>query len=111
MIFIAVGTPPLPTGEANLGYLEAAARSIGAAMDDSRFRVVVNKSTVPVGSGNLVETLVREGIEDARAGGRNRIRFGVASNPEFLREGCAVADSLYPDRIVVGADRRAHAGR
>ena len=49
MIFIAVGTPPLPTGEANLRYLEAAARSIGAAMDDSRFRVVVNKSTVPVG--------------------------------------------------------------
>ena len=68
VIFIAVGTPPLPTGEANLEYLEAAAHSIGAAMDDSRFRVVVNKSTVPVGSGNLVETLVREGISDARPG-------------------------------------------
>src|SRR5580658_271055 len=54
VIFIAVGTPPLPSGESNLSYLEAAARSIGAAMDGERFRVVVNKSTVPVGSGNLV---------------------------------------------------------
>ena len=102
VIFIAVGTPPLPTGEANLEYLEAAAHSIGAAMDGSRFRVVVNKSTVPVGSGNLVETLVREGISESRPGERQNIRFGVASNPEFLREGSAVADSLYPDRIVVG---------
>ncbi|MGA3241092.1 MAG: UDP-glucose/GDP-mannose dehydrogenase family protein [Bryobacteraceae bacterium] len=104
VIFIAVGTPPLPSGEPNLEYLEAAARSIGAAMDGSRFRVVVNKSTVPVGSGNLVETLVREGIgREASSGARREIRFGVASNPEFLREGSAVADSLYPDRIVVGA--------
>jgi UDPglucose 6-dehydrogenase len=103
VIFIAVGTPSLPSGEANLEYLEAAARSIGAAMDAGRFRVVVNKSTVPVGSGNLVETLVREGIDEARPRERASIRFGVASNPEFLREGSAIADSLYPDRIVTGA--------
>jgi UDPglucose 6-dehydrogenase len=103
VIFIAVGTPPLPTGEANLCYLEAAARSIGASMDASRFRVVVNKSTVPVGCGNLVETLVREGIDEARPFEADRIRFGVASNPEFLREGSALLDSLYPDRIVVGS--------
>ena len=102
VIFIAVGTPPLPNGAANLTYLEAAARGIGAAMDDSRFRVIVNKSTVPVGSGNLVETLVREGIAEMSPNGRHKISFGVASNPEFLREGCAVSDSLYPDRIVVG---------
>lgn len=102
VIFIAVGTPPLPGGEANLCYLEAAARSIGAAMEGSVFRVVVNKSTVPVGSGNLVETLLREGIGDNRSA--ERVRFGVASNPEFLREGSAVADSLYPDRIVIGGD-------
>ncbi|MDQ6679017.1 MAG: UDP-glucose/GDP-mannose dehydrogenase family protein [Acidobacteriota bacterium] len=102
VIFIAVGTPSQPGGEANLSYLEAAARSIGAAMDTSRFRVVVNKSTVPVGCGNLVETLVREGISD---GGRDpNIRFGVASNPEFLREGSAIADSLFPDRIVLGSE-------
>lgn len=106
VIFIAVGTPPLPSGEANLVYLEAAAKGIGAAMDGSRFRVVVNKSTVPVGSGNLVETLVREGLTGQLTAqpGEGRIRFGVASNPEFLREGSAVADSLYPDRIVVGGD-------
>jgi len=102
VIFIAVGTPPLPSGEANLTYLESAARNIGASMDDSRFRVVVNKSTVPVGSGNLVEALVREGVSEA--GTHGKIRFGVASNPEFLREGSAVGDSLYPDRIVVGGD-------
>jgi UDPglucose 6-dehydrogenase len=102
VIFIAVGTPPLPSGDADLSYLEAAAHNIGAAMDGSRFSVVVNKSTVPVGSGNLVETLVREGIDEARPGERRRIRFGVASNPEFLREGSAISDSLYPDRIVTG---------
>jgi UDPglucose 6-dehydrogenase len=107
VIFIAVGTPPLPSGEADLSYLEAAARSIGRAMDGSRFHVVVNKSTVPVGCGNLVETLVREGIDEVHPEKRHEIRFGVASNPEFLREGNAVADSLYPDRIVVGtSDRR-----
>jgi UDPglucose 6-dehydrogenase len=106
VIFIAVGTPPLPSGEANLAYLEAAANSIGAAMDGAKFRVVVNKSTVPVGSGNLVETLVREGISGANPGRRPDVSFGVVSNPEFLREGCAVADSLYPDRIVVGGDER-----
>jgi UDPglucose 6-dehydrogenase len=104
VIFIAVGTPPRPNGEANLSYLESAARSIGAAMDGERFRVVVNKSTVPVGCGNLVETLVREGIRERHPHDDKRIRFGVASNPEFLREGCAIADSLYPDRIVLGAE-------
>jgi UDPglucose 6-dehydrogenase len=104
VIFIAVGTPPLPSGESNLSYLEAAARSIGAAMDGERFRVVVNKSTVPVGSGNLVDTLVHEGIFDSHPDLAGKVRFGVASNPEFLREGSAIHDSLYPDRIVVGAE-------
>ena len=104
VIFIAVGTPPLPSGESNLSSLEAAARSIGAAMDGARFRVVVNKSTVPVGSGNLVDALVREGIKESRPDLVGGVKFGVASNPEFLREGSAIHDSLYPDRIVVGAE-------
>jgi UDPglucose 6-dehydrogenase len=99
-IFIAVGTPPLPSGESNLAYLEAAARGIGAAMDSSRFRVVINKSTVPVGSGNLVGALIREGIPELDG----KIEFSVASNPEFLREGSAIHDSLYPDRIVIGTE-------
>ncbi len=103
VIFIAVGTPPLPSGEANLAYLESAARSVGAAMDSSRYRVVVNKSTVPVGCGNLVEALVREGLHDGSHTNGTSIRFGVASNPEFLREGSAIHDSLFPDRIVLGA--------
>src|SRR5215472_7230072 len=90
VIFIAVGTPPLPSGESNLTYLESAARGIGAAMDSSRFRVVVNKSTVPVGSGGLVETLVREGVSETHPELSHRIAFGVASNPEFLREGSAI---------------------
>jgi len=104
VIFIAVGTPSGPNGEANLTYLESAARSIGAAMDGARFRVVVNKSTVPVGCGNLVEALLRDGIRERHPSNGKEIRFGVASNPEFLREGCAIADSLYPERIVVGAE-------
>jgi UDPglucose 6-dehydrogenase len=99
-IFIAVGTPPLPSGESNLAYLEAAARGIGAAMDSSRYRVVINKSTVPVGSGNLVGALIREGVPASAT----KIEFSVASNPEFLREGSAIHDSLYPDRIVIGTE-------
>ncbi|MES1257730.1 MAG: UDP-glucose/GDP-mannose dehydrogenase family protein [Acidobacteriota bacterium] len=104
VIFIAVGTPPLPSGESNLAWLEAAARGIGAAMDTSRFRVVVNKSTVPVGSGNLVGALVREGLTEVQPEVADAVQFGVASNPEFLREGSAIHDSLYPDRIVTGAE-------
>src|SRR5580693_5562929 len=99
-IFIAVGTPPLPSGESNLAYLESAARGVGAAMDSSRYRVVINKSTVPVGSGNLVGALIREGVPASA----EKIEFSVASNPEFLREGSAIHDSLYPDRIVIGTE-------
>ena len=97
-IFIAVGTPPLPSGESNLAYLESAARGIGTAMDSAHYRVVINKSTVPVGSGNLVGALIREGV----LGGP--VDFNVGSNPEFLREGSAIHDSLYPDRIVLGTE-------
>jgi UDPglucose 6-dehydrogenase len=104
VVFIAVGTPPQASGEANLTYLEAAARAIGSAMDATRFRVVVNKSTVPVGCGNLVETLIREGIGEVFRADGAEIEFGVASNPEFLREGSAIGDSLYPDRVVLGAE-------
>jgi UDPglucose 6-dehydrogenase len=103
VIFIAVGTPSKPSGEADLSFLETAARNVGGAMDSERFHVVVNKSTVPVGSGNLVETLVREGLRESR-GSDDGVRFGVASNPEFLREGTAIADTLFADRIVIGAE-------
>lgn len=101
VVFIAVGTPPTPSGAPNLEYLSQAARSIGQYMD-SNFTVVVNKSTVPIGSGNWVGSLLRESYE--QRGSRPSAEFGVASNPEFLREGSALHDSLYPDRIVIGAD-------
>jgi UDPglucose 6-dehydrogenase len=101
VVFIAVGTPPTPSGAPNLEYLSQAARSVGQHIE-SEFTVVVNKSTVPIGSGNWVGSLLREAREQ-RADGRSP-EFAVASNPEFLREGTALHDSLYPDRIVIGAD-------
>jgi UDPglucose 6-dehydrogenase len=109
IIFIAVGTPSLKDGEPDLSQVMAVARSIGAALDDSRKRIIVNKSTVPVGSGNWVEMLVHQGLQavstvPARAGKPTKANFAVVSNPEFLREGSAIADSLYPDRIVVGGN-------
>jgi UDPglucose 6-dehydrogenase len=103
VVFIAVGTPSLPSGETNLTYLESAARTVGAAMEPGRFYVVVNKSTVPVGCGNLVEALVRDGVMQVRPADAANVNFAVASNPEFLREGSAIHDSLYPGRIVLGS--------
>ncbi len=102
VIFIAVGTPPGVNGAPDLKYLQAAARGIGECLGSS-FAVVVNKSTVPIGSGNWVGSLVRESFE-ARNGRKAEGGFAVASNPEFLREGTALHDSLYPDRVVIGAD-------
>ncbi len=102
VVFIAVGTPPTPSGAPNLEFLSQAARSVGEYARKG-FTVVVNKSTVPIGSGNWVGSLLREACE-ARPAGRDGSEFAVASNPEFLREGSALHDSLYPDRIVVGAD-------
>jgi UDPglucose 6-dehydrogenase len=101
VVFIAVGTPPTPSGAPNLEYLSQAARSIGQHASTG-FKVVVNKSTVPIGSGNWVGSLLRETCEQRETG--HCPEFGVASNPEFLREGSALHDSLYPDRIVIGAD-------
>ncbi len=102
VIFIAVGTPPGQNGSPDLKYLQAAARGIGEHMD-ATFTVVVNKSTVPIGSGNWVGALVRDAFEK-RNGRKPHTSFAVASNPEFLREGSALHDSLYPDRVVIGAD-------
>jgi len=94
VIFIAVGTPPKDTGETDLSQVEAVAAEIGRSMD--RYKVVVNKSTVPVGTGELVREVI--GRHQPRP-----IEFDVVSNPEFLREGSAIEDTLRPDRIVIGA--------
>src|SRR5262249_12514045 len=94
-VFIAVGTPSRRgDGHADLSYVHAAAREIAAAL--SGFTVVVTKSTVPVGTGDEVERVIRET--------RPQADFAVASNPEFLREGAAIQDFKHPDRIVVGCE-------
>jgi len=100
VIFIAVGTPPKPDGETDLSAVEAVATEIGRAMD--RYKVVVNKSTVPVGTGELVREVITR--HQPRP-----IDFDVVSNPEFLREGSAIEDTLRPDRIVIGALNQAAA--
>jgi UDPglucose 6-dehydrogenase len=97
IIFLCVGTPPGTGGLPNLSQVEAATRSIGPHLRDGV--VVVNKSTVPVGAGNWVRTLLQEALPR-----HNAPAFSVVSNPEFLREGSAIEDFLYPDRIVLGGD-------
>src|SRR5580658_5918117 len=94
VVFICVGTPPLENGDPDMSYVQSAATSIARSLN--RYKVIVNKSTVPVGTGNMV----REIIETNR---RGTVDFDVVSNPEFLREGSAIKDTLEPDRIVIGA--------
>ncbi|KYC39656.1 UDP-glucose 6-dehydrogenase [Scytonema hofmannii PCC 7110] len=116
ILFIAVGTPPLPTGESDTRYVEAVARGIGAHLDGG-YKVIVNKSTVPIGSGDWVRMIVLDGIAERQktlvtAGGASELEklpeitaeFDVVSNPEFLREGSAVYDTFNPDRIVLGGN-------
>ena len=95
VVFICVGTPPTETGAPDMSQVEAAAGMIARALNG--YKIVVNKSTVPVGTGESVCEIIR--AERAR----RDIEFDVVSNPEFLREGSAIADSLHPDRIVIGA--------
>src|SRR5215218_404857 len=107
VVFIAVDTPQGEDGAADLSNVAAVARSIGQALSEAhreRPLVVVNKSTVPVGSGAYISMLIQDGLEEA--GNGEEADFLVVSNPEFLREGSAVYDSLFPDRVVVGADSR-----
>ncbi len=122
ILFIAVGTPPLADGSTNTAYVEAVAKGIGQHLDD-RYKVIVNKSTVPIGSGDWVKMLVLDGVAEAHkqpllVGASNSsdtqptersrsVRFDVVSNPEFLREGSAIYDTLNPDRIVLGSTNQA----
>jgi UDPglucose 6-dehydrogenase len=116
ILFIAVGTPPLPTGESDTRYVEAVARGIGANLNGG-YKVIVNKSTVPIGSGDWVRMIVLDGIAERQkipvtAGGglideklpEMGTLFDVVSNPEFLREGSAVYDTFNPDRIILGGN-------
>ncbi|MBD2165022.1 UDP-glucose/GDP-mannose dehydrogenase family protein [Calothrix membranacea FACHB-236] len=116
ILFIAVGTPPLPNGESDTRYVEAVARGIGNHLNGG-YKVIVNKSTVPIGSGDWVRMIVLDGIAERQktlvtAGGvatEDKLpeiasHFDVVSNPEFLREGSAVYDTFNPDRIVLGGN-------
>ncbi|MGB3768034.1 MAG: UDP-glucose/GDP-mannose dehydrogenase family protein [Phormidesmis sp.] len=116
ILFIAVGTPALPTGESDTRYVEAVARGIGEHLNDG-YKVIVNKSTVPIGSGDWVRMIVLDGIAERQkvpvsvgAGASMPTApevngsFDVVSNPEFLREGSAVYDTFNPDRIVLGSN-------
>ncbi len=107
VLFIGVGTPQGDDGSADLSNVAAVARSIGRALSQTKERthplVVVNKSTVPAGSGDYVSMLIQEGAAEA---GNAAIDYQVVSNPEFLREGSAVYDLFFPDRIVLGAEKR-----
>jgi UDPglucose 6-dehydrogenase len=96
--FIAVGTPPDEDGSADLQYVKAVARSIGERM--TQYRIVVNKSTVPVGTADLV----RDTVNEALAARGVALEFDVVSNPEFLKEGAAIEDFMKPDRVIVGTD-------
>ncbi len=92
-VFIAVGTPPLPDGSADLSFVRQVAMSIGEHLNG--YKVIVTKSTVPIGTGQMIEQIVKQG--------RGRVHdFAVVSNPEFLREGSAIEDFLHPDRVVIG---------
>ena len=116
ILFIAVGTPPLPTGESDTRYVEAVARGIGAHLD-GEYKVIVNKSTVPIGSGDWVRMIVLDGlgerqkskvgegeVSNEEVAATSGVQFDVVSNPEFLREGSAVYDTFNPDRIVLGSN-------
>jgi UDPglucose 6-dehydrogenase len=95
IVFIAVPTPPQADGSVDLSYIERVAREIAVVLKPGQYRVVVDKSTVPVKTGEKVDATIRRYNKNAE--------FDVVSNPEFLREGCAVPDLLNPDRIVIGS--------
>jgi len=102
VIFIAVGTPALPTGESDTRYVEAVARGIGLNLTQD-YKVIVNKATVPIGSGDWVRQLILEELANRPVSLENAPNFDVVSNPEFLREGSAIYDTFNPDRIVLGS--------
>src|SRR6266700_1104144 len=94
VIFLAVGTPPNEDGSPDLSFVEAAARSVAEHMNG--YKVIVTKSTVPIGTGEHIRQLIRQHQ-------KARVNFGVVSNPEFLREGAAINDFMRPDRVVIGS--------
>ena len=104
ILFTAVGSPALTNGESDTRYVEAVARGIGENLNCG-YKVIVNKSTVPIGSGDWVRMIVMEGLAKQNNPSM-KVEFDVVSNPEFLREGSAVYDTFNPDRIVLGGNSK-----
>ena len=102
--FVTVGTLSLPDGRTDLRAVDSAVLSIGRALRPEQRHIVINKSTVPIGSGRYVASMLLKGLREAQGDPSARGAFRVASNPEFLSEGSAISDVFYPNRIVVGAD-------
>jgi UDPglucose 6-dehydrogenase len=105
VIFIAVGTPPAADGSADLSHVEQAAREIGSSIQG--YKVIVNKSTTPVGTGKKISAWIQEELFRRASGGKvpaETAGFDFVSNPEFLREGSAIQEFMHPDRIVIGTE-------
>ena len=102
IIFICVGTPPLPDGSADLQQVEEVAKVIGNNLND--YKIIVNKSTVPIGSGDWVSMIINDNTNNSQV--KSDTTFDVVSNPEFLREGTAISDTFFPDRIVLGSSSK-----
>ena len=103
VIFIAVGTPPKSDGSSDLSFVKKAATSIGRNLT-KRYKIIVNKSTVPVGTVDLVTKFIIKGLKD-RGENPEDYNFDVISNPEFLKEGEAIKDFMKPDRIIIGTSK------
>ena len=106
IIFICVGTPPLPDGNADLQQVEEVAKVIGNNLND--YKIIVNKSTVPIGSGDWVSMIINDNTNNSQV--KSDTTFDVVSNPEFLREGTAISDTFFPDRIVLGSSSKSAIG-
>ena len=106
IIYIAVGTPTTQSGAADLSQVQVSAKNIGRWINE--YKVVVNKSTVPVGTAEMVKDIIQNEINLIEKNHPQEINFSVISNPEFLKEGCAVDDFMRPDRIILGIDEAVH---
>lgn len=104
VIFIAVGTPSKKNGDADLTYVENVARQIALSMDS--YKLIVEKSTVPAETGKRIEHTIKLNLPKKFSGRNRSLSFDVASNPEFLREGSAIADFMNPDRVVIGVESK-----
>jgi UDPglucose 6-dehydrogenase len=98
IIFICVGTPPLPSGKPNLSAIDEVAKLIGQSING--YKIISNKSTVPIGTAKRIKKIIKENQND----NKNDYEFDIISNPEFLKEGEAVADAFFPERIVIGSE-------